>query len=59
MIMTPPIVGVPVLLICPSRPRLRTTSPTCIFCRRRIMSRPKIRAITMARANDMPALKVM
>ncbi len=40
MMMMPPMVGVPVFFICPSRPRLRTVSPICISCRRLMMRRP-------------------
>ena len=48
MIMIPPMVGVPAFFICPSRPRLRTISPTCMSCRRSMMRLP----ITVAMKSD-------
>ena len=45
MMMTPPIVGVPVFFIWPSSARSRIISPTCIICSRSIILRPNITAI--------------
>ncbi len=45
MIMIPPMVGVPVFFICPSRPRLRMISPTCIFCSLSMILRPNTSAM--------------
>ncbi len=54
MIMIPPIVGVPVFFIWPSRPRLRTVSPICLFWSLWMMVCPKKRAHTIAMASEMP-----
>ena len=51
--------GVPFFCTCPSRPRLRTSSPICIMLRRRIMAWPNTKATSRASANDTPARKVM
>ena len=59
IMMMPPMVGVPFLASWPSSPRLRTTSPICIFCRRAMTRWPNTSAITSDSAKDIPALNVM
>ncbi len=59
MMMTPPMVGVPFFCIWPSSPRLRTSSPTCIRCSRRMILCPNARAISSEIAKVSPARKEM
>ena len=47
MIMTPPIVGVPFLLIWPSSPRSRMVSPICLRCRKAMTFFPNRMATNM------------
>ena len=42
MIINPPIVGVPVFSIWPSKPRSLTDSPICFFLKKSIILLPKI-----------------
>ena len=42
MIIKPPIVGVPAFSTCPSKPKSLIVSPTCCFCKNRIIRLPNI-----------------
>ncbi len=55
----PPIVGVPFLLSCPSRPRSRISSPICLACSFFMMTLPDHRAVTMATRAQQTTLNEM
>ena len=55
MMMIPPMVGVPFFCNCPSKPRSRTSSPTCLRRRMLISRLPKVMVISSDRSVAIPA----